>query len=492
MTWADAGRLLCLTLIASGLVPVLAAVYQYLLLPMHAIFNHWGKVEPYLPRVVVLVPAWNEADVLDASLTRLMGLEYPPDRLKVFVVDDASTDRTPEVVQGLAARYPGRIVHLRREKGGEGKAHTLNHGIRIALADDWMEAMLIMDADVVYRPDSLRRMTRHLSDPKVGAVTAYIKEGSAKPGPVARFIGYEYITAQAAARRSQNVLGALACLAGGAQLHSRHNLVAVGGGINTTTLAEDTYTTMLTELQGRKVVFEPTAVVLAEEPDSVAALWKQRLRWARGNVQITRAFRRTWFRPYRTHGLGSLSFGLIWFSVLLLPIALTLATAGILGLFLFDESFAAQVFSGLWWVGAGVYLFITLSTLFIDLPTARRTWFEGFMFPGIGTLVVMSAAWVPDLYTERIPGLFGGEVNETGQWWMTLVLYSWAVIAMSIARALPWIEKRRGGRRVAIPLLYLVGFGPVLCAISVDSFVKEWQGAAQTWDKTEKSGKVVG
>ena len=42
-----------------------------------------------------------------------------------------------------------------------------------------MEALLIMDADVIYSPDSMRKMARHLADPEVGAVTAYIKEGSA-------------------------------------------------------------------------------------------------------------------------------------------------------------------------------------------------------------------------------------------------------------------------------------------------------------------------
>ena len=41
-----------------------------------------------------------------------------------------------------------------------------------------MEALLIMDADVIYLPDSLRRMTRHLADEEVGAVTAYIRIGA--------------------------------------------------------------------------------------------------------------------------------------------------------------------------------------------------------------------------------------------------------------------------------------------------------------------------
>ena len=125
-----------------------------------------------------------------------------------------------------------------------------------------MQALLIMDADVIYEPDSLRTMTRHLADPRVGAVTAYIKEGSRPGNYLTRFIGYEYITAQAAARRGQNVLGAVACLAGGAQLHSRANLEALGGRIDTTSLAEDTFTTFKTQLGGRRVVFEPHATVL--------------------------------------------------------------------------------------------------------------------------------------------------------------------------------------------------------------------------------------
>ena len=163
-----------------------------------------------------------------------MRLDYPPDALRVFVVDDASTDDTPDVIKAKAAQYPGQVVHLRRDKGGEGKAHTLNHGLRTILGDDWMQALLIMDADVIYEPNSLRMMTRHLADPRVGAVTAYIKEGSRPGNYLTRFIGFEYITAQAAARRSQNVLGAVACLAGGAQLHSRDNLEAIGGRIDTT------------------------------------------------------------------------------------------------------------------------------------------------------------------------------------------------------------------------------------------------------------------
>ena len=151
---------------------------------------------------------------------------------------------------------------------------------------------MIMDADVLFEPVTLRRMTRHLADPEVGGVTAYVKEGSQPAGLLSRFIAFEYITAQAAARRAQNVMGGLPCMAGGAQLHSRENLLAIGGAIDTSTLAEDTYTTFKTQLAGRRALFDANAVVWAEEPDSVAALWKQRVRWGRGNLQITHGFPR--------------------------------------------------------------------------------------------------------------------------------------------------------------------------------------------------------
>ena len=147
-----------------------------------------------------------------------------------------------------AAAHPGRVVGLRRAKGGEGKAHTLNHGLREIRAEGWYEAVLIIDADVIFTAGSLRKMVRHLADPTVGAVTGYIKEGSRPANYMNRFVSFEYISAQAGARRAQNVLGAQACLAGGAQLLRRESLEAIGGEIDTSSLAEDTFTTFNVQL----------------------------------------------------------------------------------------------------------------------------------------------------------------------------------------------------------------------------------------------------
>ncbi len=489
--WTIALTWVLTTFVIIGVIPVVAGLYQFLLVPFHAIRNHYGEAAPYFPRVAVVVPAWNEGAVVGASIDRLVRLEYPPDRLRVYVVDDASTDDTPDVVLGRATRYPGRVFHLRRETGGEGKAHTLNHGLAILLAGTWVEAVLIMDADVIYQPDSLRKMTRHLSDPQVGAVTAFIREGGVDPRFLTRFIGYEYVAAQAGARRAQNVLGVLACLAGGAQLHSRENLEAIGGRIDTTTLAEDTVSTILTQLNGRRVVFEPYAVVLAEEPESIGALWKQRLRWGRGNVQVTRRFSGLWFRPWKHRRLGGFSFGMIWFSVFLLPVAMVLSSTGLIGLYFLDSDLATTLFGELWFLALGTYLFITAMTVQLDPATGRRSWREAVAFPGIISLLVMVAAAAPDLLTRTVPGLFGLEMTATGKAALTLSLYAWLSLCMPAAWLAKGVERTRLGAVLSPALLYLVGYGPLLCAITFDAYIKEFQGAAQVWDKTEKVGKVM-
>ena len=162
-----------------------------------------------------------------------------------------------------------------------------------------------------------------------------------------RFVSFEYIGAQAGARRAQNVLGAQACLAGGAQLLRRESLEAIGGEIDTSSLAEDTFTTFNVQLSGRRVVFEPHAIVWAEEPRDIAGLWKQRLRWGRGNVQVTLRYRDVWL--HRGAGrLGGVSFALIWFSIFLMPALMVLSSVALVALYVLDRELSLDVFRALW------------------------------------------------------------------------------------------------------------------------------------------------
>lgn len=481
-------------LVVVGAFAELAASWQFLLVAAHFWRNHYGACEPVFPRTAVLIPAWNEAAVIGVSIDRLMALEYPKEALRVYLVDDASTDNTPEVAAAKAAQYPGQVIHLRRSKGGQGKAHTLNHGLAIILEDEWMEALLITDADVIFTPDSMRKMARHLADPQVGAVTAYIKEGSRPGNYLTRFIGYEYITAQAASRRGQNVLGAIACLAGGAQLHTRTNLLALGGRIDTTSLAEDTFTTFQTQLLGRRVVFEPHATVWAEEPGSIISLWKQRLRWARGNVQVTLRYRKLWFRPSRGRRLGGVSFGIFWFCLFLQPLIMITSSAALLTLYFGDFPRAWLAFHLLWIINAVTYIFITGFALLIDPKVGRHTWRQAVMFPGAINLSIIIYCCFPRLFRETLRGFFAAAhlyQAHGHRGWVIVFVYAWPAASMAVAYLAKAAEPHRFGRFLSPLLVYVVGYGSLLCSCTFASYVKELAKAEMKWDKTEKTGKVV-
>ena len=111
-------------------------------------------------------------------------------------------------------------------------------------------------------------------------------------------------------------------------------------------------------------------MVLAEEPQAITALWKQRVRWARGNVQVTSRYRRVWFHPRRHRQLGSFSFGIQWFSVLLLPLAMILAPIGFIGLFFLQEPLANVVFRSMWIGAACLYAYTVVLGLQLDPASA--------------------------------------------------------------------------------------------------------------------------
>jgi cellulose synthase/poly-beta-1,6-N-acetylglucosamine synthase-like glycosyltransferase len=481
-------------MVLAGTLPLLASLYLFATIGRHGLRNHYRAVADYAPRCAIVVPAWNEGAVVGTTIDRLVSLDYPEGALRVYVVDDASTDNTPDVVQAKMLEYPGAVVHVRREQGGQGKAHTLNAGLERILSEEFAEAILILDADVIFERDALRKMARHLADPTVGAVTAYIKEGSQPPNWMNRFIGFEYITAQAAARRAQNVLGAMACLAGGAQLHSRVSLEAIGGRIDTSSLAEDTFTTFMTQREGRDAVFDGNAVVWAEEPTDIAGLWKQRLRWARGNVQVSSRYRWIWFRRDRDKRLGSFSFAILWFTIFLMPVFMIAAATSLVILFFVDFPLSWKLFHVLWIINAIVYLFVTLFSFTIDPYTARRTWFQGIMFPGAIALIIIIYTCFPPLFTVYVDGAMRWLGIPPGHLFVSatiLFVYVWLAASMLAAWAAKLLEQR-GKLRIVSPLLiYISGYGPLLCAITFAAYISEARGAEMKWDKTEKSGKVA-
>jgi glycosyltransferase involved in cell wall biosynthesis len=108
------------------------------------------------PRVSIIVPARNEEESIEQALTQLLALDY--DNYEIIAVNDRSTDRTGEIMENLAAessaRPPLRVIHHHElPKGWLGKTHAMWTATKHA-AGDWL---LFTDADVMFKPESLRR-----------------------------------------------------------------------------------------------------------------------------------------------------------------------------------------------------------------------------------------------------------------------------------------------------------------------------------------------
>jgi len=122
-------------------------------------------------RVVLCIPARNEERELGRALDSWLAQDFPG--LGILVVDDDSSDRTPELLAERAAWHPGRLRVLRNRElppGWLGKNHALDLASRQpeALAADWL---LFADADAQAAPDLLRRAFAHLEQEPADLLT---------------------------------------------------------------------------------------------------------------------------------------------------------------------------------------------------------------------------------------------------------------------------------------------------------------------------------
>jgi len=475
---------LLLIMVLIGTLPILVLVSQFFIAGLHGIYNHYAKCKPYLPRIAILIPAWNEADVLEGTLQRLTQLDYPTDSLRIVIIDDASTDNTQEIVASLAEKYPGRILSIRRDQGGLGKCHTLNAGLKAVLADSWAEAIMITDADIVFENGTLQKMSRHLADPEVGAVTCYIKVELKRANFLNDCIASEYILSQAIARRAQNVTHALACMAGGAQLHSRKNIELLGGQINTTTLAEDTYTTFMTQINHHRALFEGNGIVKAEEPNDLLGFWKQRFRWSRGNIQITKKFHYLWFRRGHSSKLGGIYFGLTWFSTMMMPFTMIMTSVSLIALLFIDPERSWTLFRMFYIVSSISYITSTLLSFAIDPVTMKKCWFSTIMFPGLISIILMFISITNILNLDKLDYMtihtftYKDELLLLMNFWVAgCMFFIWLIYRLALI----------GAPKLLInTLIAVVGYGPLLCTITFLAFIAEHRKSSLHWNKTEK------
>jgi hopene-associated glycosyltransferase HpnB len=114
------------------------------------------------PRVVVIVPARNEANVVGRAIRSLLEQDYPG-QLQIFVVEDHSSDETARVARQAAADKSERVSIISAmplPAGWTGKMWALSQGVQQA-AQFVPDYFLFTDADIVHAPDSITNLVAH-------------------------------------------------------------------------------------------------------------------------------------------------------------------------------------------------------------------------------------------------------------------------------------------------------------------------------------------
>jgi biofilm PGA synthesis N-glycosyltransferase PgaC len=239
-----------------------------------------GKPSRY-PSVSILIAACNaEASIAD-TIGSIANQDYPG-AFEVFVIDDASRDRTAAIVDACEHGF----VHLLRQPCNAGKAAALNRGLDEARFD----LVVTLDADAFLYRDALRNLVeRYLGDPpNTRAVAATMLVRNSRRNWVTRAQEWDYFHAIAAIKRVQSLYHGTLVAQAACSLYERAALREIGGWNDC--VGEDVVLTWAMLRKGWRVGHAEDACCFVTAPETLQAFVRQRQRWARGMIEAFRRF----------------------------------------------------------------------------------------------------------------------------------------------------------------------------------------------------------
>ncbi|MGL4849533.1 MAG: glycosyltransferase family 2 protein [Clostridium sp.] len=239
----------------------------------------------YYPFVSVMVPAHNEAVVIEKTVRALLNLSYPHDRYEIIVINDNSSDNSAEILKGIQDENKERnliVINTDSVTGGKGKSNSLNIGFEKSKG----EILAIYDADNTPEKNALKYLVQTLmEDDGLGAVIGKFRCRNKNVNLLTRFINIETLTFQWMAQAGRWQLFKL-CTIPGTNFVIRRSIIESIGGWDTKAVTEDTEISFRMYRMGYKIKFMPKAVTWEQEPQTLKVWIKQRTRWAKGNNYV--------------------------------------------------------------------------------------------------------------------------------------------------------------------------------------------------------------
>lgn len=224
-----------------------------------------------LPDVTHLVAAYNEEEFIEQKIINSLGLDYPPDRLHLFIVTDGSTDGTKDIVQ----RYK-HVKHFHVDQRS-GKIHAVSRAMK------FVESPIVVfsDANTTLNEMAIRKIVRHYSDERTGGVAGEkrivnLKSDNASGSGEGLYWKYE-----SALKRMDSALNSVVGAAG--ELFSIRTSLYEEPAPNM--LIEDFYISMKIASRGYRFAYEPEAYAIETAAANVGEEWKRKVRITAGGFQ---------------------------------------------------------------------------------------------------------------------------------------------------------------------------------------------------------------
>ena len=358
------------------------------------------------PMVSVLVPAHNEALVLKRTVQSLLNFDYPRDKYEIIVINDNSSDQTEDIISALAAANPNsRLMCISTDKvvGGTGKSNALNIGFSAASGS----VIAIYDADNTPEPKALRLLVENLlADDKLGAVIGKFRTRNRNASLLSRFVNIETLSHQCMNQAGRYFFFKL-CTIPGTNYVIRRRIIEEVGGWDDKALSEDTEISFRIYRMGYYIKLLPQAVTWEQEPHLLPVWFRQRVRWAKGNLYVmVKNFKYTFDRNAGPMRMDTLYYALIY-SVMISSLIASdfIFLGGILGTV---QVKLGGFSSALWGMAILVFIFNVMLTLSLEknefsLESLGLAALMLFTYAKLWVFVVVKAAWdsVMDLLFKR-------------------------------------------------------------------------------------------
>jgi hyaluronan synthase len=252
------------------------------------------------PFMTVIVPAYNEGPTVESAIASVAAADYPRDRLEIIVIDDGSTDQTWRHIRHAAFRHSDLVGAVRLPQN-LGKRGALAEGFRRARG----EVLVTVDSDSVIERGALLAVAGPFRDPRVGAVAGKVSVRNRRDGLIPRMLHVQFTLSFDFLRSVQSVFRTVFCCPGALSAYRASAVRQVLTDWERQTFlgspcthGEDRALTNSILGAGFDTVYQRTAVVHTEVPDTYAQLCRMYLRWDRSYIrEELRLAKIVWARP---------------------------------------------------------------------------------------------------------------------------------------------------------------------------------------------------